>query len=106
MLSFCLSAKVHALGLLKDGLEGMSCKEAEEIVTSESVAGGGWAADAAEKAGDGSRGAEGGLAFVSELLDRLDVLECDLRLRRAWDGSFALGFDGIKATPAMAAVFG
>ena len=47
MLSFCLSAKVHALRLLKDGLEGMSCKEAEEIVTSESVAGGGWTADAA-----------------------------------------------------------
>ena len=84
----------------------MSGEEPEEIVTSESVSSGGRTADAAEKSGDGSWGAEGGIPFGSELLDGLHVFECDGGLARARNASFALRFDRIEATAAVAAVFG
>lgn len=58
----------------------MMIQQAKRIVLRQPVAGGGGAGDAAEEAGDLAWGAEGGVAFVDEVLDLPDVLDGDRRL--------------------------
>ena len=58
----------------------MVVEQTKRIILCQPIARGGWAADAAEEAGDLPWGTEGGVAFVDEALDLPDVLDGDRRL--------------------------
>lgn len=87
--------------MIQNSGEGDGFEIAEGVMASETVAGCGGAADAAEKSCECAFASQGGVAFVAEGLDGCDVLGCNF-----WNGGRRQGCgDLARACSAMTAGF-